>query len=36
MICGTLSGEEFRNMLRAEPELSLELAKVFAKRAAER
>jgi glyoxylate carboligase len=36
MVCGTLSGEEFRNMLRAEPELSLELAKVFAKRAAER
>ena len=36
MVCGSLSGEEFRNMLRAEPELSLELARVFAKRAAER
>jgi acetolactate synthase-1/2/3 large subunit len=34
MTCGTLSGNDFRAMLRAEPEMSLELAKTFAKRMA--
>ncbi len=34
MVCTSLSGNEFRNMLRAEPEMALELARVFARRVA--
>ena len=34
MVCGAISGNDFRNMLRAEPEMALELARVFAKRVA--
>jgi hypothetical protein len=34
MVCGSISGNDFRNMLRAEPEMALELARVFARRVA--
>ena len=33
MVCSALSGNDFRNMLRAEPEIALELARVMARRA---
>jgi acetolactate synthase-1/2/3 large subunit len=34
LVCGTLSGDEFRELVRAEPDLALHLARLFAKRLA--
>ncbi|MHC4342972.1 MAG: cyclic nucleotide-binding domain-containing protein, partial [Planctomycetota bacterium] len=34
LVCGTLDGEEFRELVRAEPEIAIHLARVFSQRLA--
>ncbi|MCZ6787416.1 MAG: cyclic nucleotide-binding domain-containing protein [Planctomycetota bacterium] len=34
LVCGVLDGDEFRELLRAEPDIALHLAQLFARRLA--